>query len=837
MNSNLWPFIFLLLSAQVTIQQSTVYVPTADDDGYSSHGELLEHYLCDDTVSSTLSNTALLLSTAGTHTLHQSCVIKGISGLVIASNNSNGTIINCDASLGGIVFYNVTELAISRIHIVNCSAPLPTDIAMYDNMSTFYFGPGQRSTFYFSNCENISIESMLFESISGFSLLVANSFSEIYVNNIAIIESNDAESCKKNTSFVCAGSGIVFYYHNHMMGHISKAASVVICNCNFTSNNNVFFPNFKYSRLCYTQDFDNHDRHPLLTAAGLSFLFTQNSSNVSVSIKTGHFLHNNPLVILAIFSNVPGLASIVFQQINMTENVGFNPSYSSAVRIAIDYRQYTAAKNTFMQDGPLMFNNFSLIHHKGVVPAIYITGSSNSTVITDLIFEHFYCERLHIKIKSKGVCIIAESIFLSKANAPVGKLHFYFISAKVSNNRGGNVDILSKFTSFYYSHAAFLFTNIDHVVIEGSEADPSMFSNNNVTAVATYSSNLVLKGNIVFTSNHGVQGGALSLYDSYLILTEGVDVTFTSNTANVDGGAIYAYNDPSGYYDTPCVIQFKTNTTDLAENFKITVQNNIILDKRGLNVSISPAYECSQTFSPVMKNDLRDIYNNIAPSQPVIRSTPAKVGLCTYTDNSHYILSFGTHVAPRYYTYSGVPFKLSVAAVDLGGNIVPGEIYAKATPNDDHIAMHLNELDTYKSFAHTDKCANFTYRIYLKQKDGTYNAGKLLLYLRNTEDLLILSFQMKQCPLGYALSSDGACQCNNFIKALSKAMNFKFQCWIDLKPHNTDCGYNSSNCIANISITDYGWIGLYNNTNIVLAFTHNCPLGNCKIYQHSADLF
>ena len=93
-------YFLLLLSGQVITQQDIVHISTVEDISHSSHDDLLEHYLCNDTVSSTLSNTTLLLSTTGTHTLHRSCVVKGVSGLIIASNSSKNAIINCTISLG-----------------------------------------------------------------------------------------------------------------------------------------------------------------------------------------------------------------------------------------------------------------------------------------------------------------------------------------------------------------------------------------------------------------------------------------------------------------------------------------------------------------------------------------------------------------------------------------------------------------------------------------------------------------------------------------------------------------------------------------------------------------
>ena len=570
--------LFQLIIVTTTAQQNAVHhVPIVDDN----YNRLLEHYLCNDTVSSTLSNTTLLLSTTGAHALHRSCIIRDVSGLTIASNDSNSAVIYCNTSLGGAVFYNVTELAVNGIHIVNCSAPLPTDIAKHDNKSTFYFGPLQRSTLYFSNCKSISIESMLFESVSGFSMLVVNSFSEIHINNVTIIGSNTGKFCDRNVSYTCAGSGMVFYYHNHVMLHTSHTiptATIVISSCNFKGNINAYFPiaDSRYG-LCYTQHFDNNNR-PLLTAASLSFLFTQNSSNISVSIHKGHFKLNSPLVILSIFNNVPGLANVLFQSIIMSRNIGVltrSFTCSSAVHIAIDYKEnITADKNLVVHDRPIKFNHFSLKNQLGILPAIYITASSNFAITTDLIFEHLQCKQVRTSTINEGLCITAESLLPSNTTAqvPVSKLHLYFNSVKVIDTVDGAIfDMNSMLSNYYYSHATLHFVNIDCVVIEGSKIDPSMFSQNRATAITTYNSNLILKGYIIFNNNHGVQGGALSLHNSYLLLTEGVNATFTNNTANIDGGAIFAYNDPSGYSDIPCAMQFKTNVTDPTEMFSITI--------------------------------------------------------------------------------------------------------------------------------------------------------------------------------------------------------------------------------------------------------------------------
>ena len=815
-------YIFLiLLLAQVITQQEAVYVPTVDDVSHSSHDDLLEHYLCNDTVSSTLSNTTLLLSTTGAHTLHRSCVVKGVSGLIIASNSSKNAIINCTTSLGGVVFYNVTELAINSIHIVNCSVPLPTDIAKYDNKSTFYFGPGQRSAFYFSNCENISIDNMSFDSVSGLSLLVVNSFGAVHINNVAIVGSNI--HCE-NISYTCAGSGMAFYYHNHAMMHASASilptANISVNNCNFSRNNAAYFPP-PHRGLCYTQGFDNHYRYPLLTAAGLSFLFTQNSSNISVSIDEGSFMCNTGLVLLNIFNNLPGLSDVFIQNTTMANNIGLNKELccSSAIHIVIDHSKYDIAANTITDYRPFKIYSVSILNHHTAVPAVYIIATNNDTcamhVRTYLVFEFFNCINTTKFDDSGGGCLTAEA---------VERIFFSFVSVTVLNKLGRLE--LSKMVN---TNAAFIFINIHQVIIEGSETRPSNFSYNYATAIQAYDTRIILNGTVVFKNNRAIKGGAMCMYDSYLILTEGTNMMLVGNTAILDGAAIYAYNTPSMYSNSFCVIQFYTNLTNpikMEERFNLIVQNNTVSGKRGLNISVSPAYNCAQFHAPhIESKDLKDVYNNITSLQNAIRSTPAKVGLCM---NGR--LSYGEQFLR--YTYPGVPINLSVAAVDLGNNIVPGEIIARVASHSQTEVFGLYKPDVIKSFSHTDYCANYTYRIFKCHYNANNDNGQLLLFTENNEELLTIPFEMCECPLGYTLSN-GVCQCNDFVKSLP----YNFNCSIDHVPLKFDHYCDNCTCTsfkAMIACTvQYGWMG-YDHTKLI--YTVHCPIGFCELLK-SVDLF
>ena len=752
-----------------------------------------------------------------------------------------------------LCFYNVTELAINSIDIVNCSAPLHTDIAKYDNKSTFYFGPGQRSAFYFSNCENISIDNMLFASVRGFSLLVVNSFGAIHINNTAIIGSNSAKICERGTSYMCAGSGMVFYYHNHVMIH-SPTASIGMYNCSFIRNNNSYVPNPKHD-LCYVQYLDNSNLndHPLVTAAGISLLFTGNSSNVSVSIDEGHFLYDFPLALLVVFNNAPGLADVTLRNIlvSMAHNLALNKAIScaSAVRIAIDYSHYNAGRYRLlkMHNVSLMFQNLTGSVN---VTAVYVTAPCKELLHSTymyLTFQHFHCKNMKF-VGIGGICLTAEVVNCKKLDLPNNKVILTFTSVNASHNsqwdNSYHNTALSKLFSHYHSPAIFSFTNMHQVIIEGSEADSTVFSHNIAAAIQAYNTRLILKGTIIFESNHGVLGGAISLYDSYLILTEGINVTFNANVANLDGAAIYVSNTPN---NNLCAIQFNTSITDPSEmknEFKLALENNTVFGRRGLNISLYPAYNCKQALSHIQAKDLKHVYSNITNSTTasVIRSIPAKVHLCKYNASIHEFIPSYVHVqrSRSIYTYPGMPINLSIAAVDLGDNIVPGDIYARVVSDNNATnksKFALNGLDILKSFSHTDYCANFTYHILQYHGDNHIHSGSLLLFTRSAEETLNIQFKMKQCPLGYALAHGGSCKCNKFIKSLPT--KFNFSCYIDRKSHKTDCSNNNSGCKATIDTgtsTWYNWIGMdaYIHSNLI--YTDHCANGLCKLSK-TIDLF
>ena len=76
--------------------------------------------------------------------------------------------------------------------------------------------------------------------------------------------------------------------------------------------------------------------------------------------------------------------------------------------------------------------------------------------------------------------------------------------------------------------------NVNRMVIEDC-----MFIENSGTAVEAYFSDITFSGTTLFANNTGIKGGAIGLYQSYMLLSENSAISFIDNYAEDVGGAIY----------------------------------------------------------------------------------------------------------------------------------------------------------------------------------------------------------------------------------------------------------------------------------------------------------
>uniref|UniRef100_A0A1X7T0P4 Receptor L-domain domain-containing protein n=1 Tax=Amphimedon queenslandica TaxID=400682 RepID=A0A1X7T0P4_AMPQE len=91
------------------------------------------------------------------------------------------------------------------------------------------------------------------------------------------------------------------------------------------------------------------------------------------------------------------------------------------------------------------------------------------------------------------------------------------------------------------STSVFYFMNINRLIINGSEACPSIFSENYGSVFEIIKSKVALQGVISFHDNTANHGPAFQLLDDTIVyLQNGLRANFTNNKAKSLGGAIYA---------------------------------------------------------------------------------------------------------------------------------------------------------------------------------------------------------------------------------------------------------------------------------------------------------
>lgn len=89
---------------------------------------------------------------------------------------------------------------------------------------------------------------------------------------------------------------------------------------------------------------------------------------------------------------------------------------------------------------------------------------------------------------------------------------------------------------FLYNQPAIRIQYVNRVIMEDCKV-----INNRGTGVEAYFSDITLSGNTVFANNTGKKGGALALYNSYVLFVRGANVSFVDNYAQDVGGGIYVH--------------------------------------------------------------------------------------------------------------------------------------------------------------------------------------------------------------------------------------------------------------------------------------------------------
>ena len=351
------------------------------------------------------------------------------------------------------------------------------------------------------------------------------------------------------------------------------------------------------------------------------------------------------------------------------------------------------------------------------------------------------------------------------------------------------------------------------VDIFGNTPTGSQFSSNSAQgAIQGQNGFLLLHGNITFTENRGVNGGAISLSNNApLYFYDGCRVEFTRNVATGVGGAIY--NDWGQKYTKHlklCIIRFIITGSFYFKSLSVTFTDNHA-QQGGHAVYATPIYGCEPACfdhgheSQCFGNEVtRYITTTPLPediNDTQVLSSPAHVRLCGCSDPK--LCNVTSQYQGKVTTYPGGTVRLNVTSGDDGNNLSPSVVYTQTdttgitSPN---IALGPRQEAQWIGTV----CGTIEYQIY-----GPEMASfKLLLFNNNPDNsLAVIEVELLPCEPGFILSSTGVikCDCSLFFTSLGVV-----------------CDASDGTVTRNKT----NWIGVYNNTLPALAST--CPLDYCS---------
>eukprot|EP00731_Ephydatia_muelleri_P009076 Em0004g1414a len=366
------------------------------------------------------------------------------------------------------------------------------------------------------------------------------------------------------------------------------------------------------------------------------------------------------------------------------------------------------------------------------------------------------------------------------------------------------------------------------VDIFGSTFTGSQFSSNSpLGAIQGTNGFLNLHGNITFSNNTGVNGGAISLSNNVpLYFYEGCAVEFSRNAATGFGGALYNAGDKEKVILKTsklikCTIRLIKDCTDFFCDFHTNMFSITFVDNHaqqgGHSVYATPIYNCNNCIGVIESGDLvtesgicpnLTSYITTTPSHKDINdiqllSFPKYVHLCGCSNPN--LCNATNQYHGKVITYPGRTVRFNVTSVDEGNYLSPSFVYTQIDTNG-ITSPKITLGPTQKAQWIGTVCGTMEYQIYGPQMASL----KLLLSNYPSNTPTVVEVTLLPCEPGFTLISNSStgvmeCSCSEFFTS------FRVVC-------------DASD--GTVTRNKPNWIGVYNSTHPALA--SSCPMDYCN---------
>ena len=785
----------------------------------------LERYLCNTTWSSQYLVFSLNSSVNFTLSLGIFCQVKSNQTTKINIYSDSPTewaTITCvhndttdipPQSRRGLVFFN-SQVTLKQLVFKNCGTYLTTiqdaTITDYLNSSTLYYTSSHAATLVFVHCQVNMSQVNIYYSY-GFAMIGINLYNSTIDNVNMSNSSHSVKIFQSNNKSI--GSGLLLHYmdaNNSFQEEESvlQVTDIYISDATFSYNNDSNI----YS--CITDTYNSKrslshvGSNPVINAAGLTILYTQQSSSqVSVHITESYFVQNYG-------SFAGGMFVLQYQTFAVTNTTITNTVFIHNINIepchgaAIVFYWYSLHVSTCQESlTPLYVVNTSFIKHQDIshspissldYGAVYIGIVNPGLVQIQIVFSS--CTFLGNNVANTGACLYATV--------------YQFI-----NNRG-NVSITldstianenSQYTGipFVSSAGIFYFHRIDKVDITGI----SNFNDNYGSVISSKDSNIYLSGHLTFDNNHAMSGPAILLLGNcQLYFMSKVIAKFTNNWAQLVGGAIHAEGPKT---HDKCVIQVDTDINQI-------VLSNNEAKRAGSSIYAHPIFSCyiNNTKYVDTLNESMTYYNqhftfiNNISNTTLLQFSTIPQSLKEYT-----------RTAPHQ-IYPGQEIYYCISAIDaLGRNVYSTIAINIARNNSQHNIPKTTKVwlsyDDQEQLIQEDKnCTTISVTVHTNDQFNIIDA-MIVFSLYTQPKSLTKSVNVYPCPLGFDLNKmTGICELSSSFDNFRKHQTLTVPI----------IGNVSTQTITR-RFTLNSWAGTIeyeNKTKTQFGVSLTCPIGYCN---------
>ena len=813
-------------------QTSTVTVTS------SAH---LEDLLCD-TAGLTNDSVIFELISSETYTITPGnfCITYNASDVTIMGNDSQSpAVIRClsnendDILTRGFAFVNTDRLSLANVIIENCGTIMTEDVLEQGNSSLIYFGQGEAAVLVCNSFCNLTLSNVHIKNYTGHAIVGIDMYGKPVLDSV-VISDNFAvhQSCRHGFN-TCKGSGIVWTYTNNTNDNVCTADGntlVAVSDATFSDNTGFTNDGNRNPARCSDRVADSfYSRNPLFTpvdlpSTGAITLIYQQYSPVKVKVTDSNFTGNAGHcfgAILAVYLSEARYSSLQISGCTFSDNRQIVSQRRS--------RYFGASLSLFMKYQGRYSENRDCIR---IDNCRFLTGRAISTS-SQIALTQFP--------SNVGFCLASlQDITGGNTNS------LYALSLDAGDSLEvelSNISLIGRRDSVStgilgVEEGLFTFSFVSTVSI-----DNSRFQNLSGPVIYAESTDIVLAGNVLFGNTNALgsltsNGAAMFLRgESILWLKEPLNLTLYNNTA-LQGGAIYSVSRYTDY----CAIQFIAEYT-YNENTIEDMDVNVTFTSNRANVAgnsmyVAPFTSCSLRLSTTIDVNSTIAYDAVFHVEhPVdnglleISSAPMQICMCgdDPLNTNRSALSCTGDPIPTVYTHPGRTLYLSMVPVDESFNRVFSFIVSSPQRDVMSTGRDASTLDWQLGYgqdvvrAPGYNCTAHAFNLFSRTAERATN-GVISVYPSGSVYRLFIPVVLSYCPPGLHLLMDvGSCGCPSFQL---RGASINISC-------NISTGLLTRPGTSWIGIAIYKKDNLTNSTvltarDVEIGYSDNCPERYCN---------